>query len=165
MNKKRIVLLMLIVTIAITCWIGVQLAESGQIKRRINNGTLLYNMYPVKVYLSDEDYFVATFANGKPEKGIGFSASRQPIFMAGLDLINISGVHCYLGKTLAEIEKEFGSFHVDIGSGFFMPSYFTEDGYLVVFSVNRSTTVVERIGKIDLLTGQSVECFPLVEDN
>ena len=164
MKKKKIVFFLLAVSIVIACWAGIQFTEKGQIKRRINNGTLLCNMYPVKVYLTNDCYCAAVFVNGKPVKGAEFSKSRQPVFTAGLDLVNIPDIQCYLGKTLTDIEKEFSSFHVDIGSGGFMPSYLTEEGYLVIFSVNRSTKVVERVGKVDLFTGESVEWFPFAED-
>ena len=165
MEKKRLVFFLLIVTIIIACWAGVRFVEKGQIERRINNGDLLYNMYPVKVYLRNEFYCVAIFTNSKPVKGAEFSASRQCVFTDCLDLVNIPDIQCYLGKTLTDIESELGAFHVDMGSGGFMPSYLTEDGYLVIFTVNRSTKVVERVGRIDLFTSESTEWFLLVEDN
>ena len=40
-----------------------------------------------------------------------------------------------------------------------MPSYLTEDGCLIVFSINRDTNIVERAGKLDLFTGESVEWY------
>lgn len=125
----------------------------------ISNGQLLCNMYPVNTYLSDKDYCVAIFENGEPIKCVVFSNTRQPIRSIGIIPVTNSELQRYLGQSLTEIENELGAYHVDIGSGGFMPSYLTEDGCLIVFSINRDTNIVERAGKLDLFTGESVEWY------
>lgn len=116
-------------------------------------------MYPVNTYLSDKDYCVAIFENGEPIKCVVFSNTRQPIRSIGIIPVTNSELQRYLGQSLTEIENELGAYHVDIGSGGFMPSYLTEDGCLIVFSINRDTNIVERAGKLDLFTGESVEWY------
>ena len=68
-----------------------------------------------------------------------------------------------IGNALNDVENAFGEYHVDIGSGGFMPSYVTDDGYLITFSVDRDTNVVEHVGKTDLFSGESVEWYFLHE--
>ena len=124
----------------------------------------LYNAYPIKVFYDEQVYTIVILKNDNVIKGVQYSANRIPCNTVGLDLISHGEISSYLGITIDDVEADLGEYHIDIGSGGFLPSYLTEDGYLLVFSVNRSTKVVERVGTIDLFTGESVEWFPFTGD-
>ena len=124
----------------------------------------LYNAYPIKVFYDEQVYTIVILKNDNVIKGVQYSTNRIPCNTVGLDLISHGEISSYLGITIDDVEADLGKYHIDIGSGGFLPSYLTEDGYLLVFSVNRSTKVVERVGTIDLFTGESVEWFPFTGD-
>lgn len=156
--RKRPIIVFLLAVIAISAFLlGIRFTEKGQIRQMISNGQLLCNMYPVNTYLSDEDYCIAIFENGEPIKCVVFSETRQPIRSIGIKPVTNFELQHYLGQSLTEIENEFGAYHVDIGSGYFMPSYITLDGYLVSFTFMAEDEEVTQIGKTDLFTGESIE--------
>ena len=119
----------------------------------------IYNMYPIKAYCDGQTVFVIILDNGKVVKGASFSSDRVASYTASIDLISLNDIRTYLGTVLRDIENNLGRYHVDIGSGGFMPSYLTKDGYLLILSVNRDSQIVEHVGAIDLFTGESVESY------
>jgi len=119
----------------------------------------IYNAYPIEVFFDEQVYTVVILDNESVVKGAEFSVDRVARYTVELDLISINEINLYLGDTFRNVEVDFGKYHVDIGSGGFMPSYLTEDGYLIVFSINRDTNIVEHVGKLDLFTGESIEWY------
>ena len=119
----------------------------------------VYNAYPVKVFCVDQIYAVVILSNDNVAKGAEFSIDRSALTTMGIDLISIDNIRNYLGMTLDNVVSDFGRYHVDVGSGGFMPSYLTTDGFMIVFSVNRDSQAVERVAKMDLFTGESIEWY------
>ena len=67
-------------------------------------------------------------------------------------------INQYLDKSLNELKENFGEVHADIGSGFYIPAYITENGYLICLEVEND--IVYDVIKRDLLTDVIVECLP-----
>ena len=117
----------------------------------------LYSIFPIYAYSSDGLYSVVVIENGTVCKAVSYSQNREAEIVLNLHLVKIEDNQDLLGKSLSELEELLGEYHVDIGSGFFIPSYFTVDGYLVSFTL--SDNVISHIGKTDLLTGDPVEWY------
>ena len=114
------------------------------------------------VYNVDDVFAVVILEDGDVEKAVQFSRSRIPSDVFNFDLKSVKNIEHYLGKTDSDIEHIWGECHVNIGSGMSMPSYVTNDGHLISFTIING--IVHRVGKIDLLSGESVECYNLYTD-
>lgn len=119
----------------------------------------MYSLYPIKVYLDDDDYSVVISEDARALKCVEFSADRQVKRTIGIEPVVIQDMQNYLGKTLTDVENEFGVYHLDFGSGFFIPSYITADGYLICFTIAHKHDTICHVGKTDLFTGESVEWY------
>ena len=64
----------------------------------------------------------------------------------------------YLDKSLNELKEKLGDVHADIGSGFYIPAYITENGYLIYFEVEND--ILYEIVKLDLLTNEVIDRQP-----
>ena len=159
MVKKVIIAILIATMIVISFFCCIKVAEYRGLVHLTRNNKPLHNIYPLKVYLDDGNYVVVVFENGKAVKGVRFSEGRQPVNTIGLKLTTIANLEQYLGEDLNAIESQFGSYHVDIGSGFFMPSYITTDGYLICFTIEVQHGNIIHVGKTDLYSGESVEWF------
>lgn len=117
----------------------------------------VYTIYPIYMYRQNGMYAVVVSGNRTVEKAVTYSENREADQIYRLELAEVENIQEYLGLRLEEVEALLGEYHVDMGSGFFIPSYLTVDGYLVSFTV--SDHVVTRVGKTDLLTGEAVEWY------
>ena len=54
-----------------------------------------------------------------------------------------------------ELKEKIGQPHVDIGSGFYIPAYITEDAYLICFELENDN--IFEVIKRDLLTNKIVD--------
>ena len=158
MKKFIFAILAVVLVIAIglvvkACW------NNGQLQRLLENSEFVYESAPIAVYRKDGLYVVTVEDTQKALKGIMFSPDRQVIRTYGIEPVEISDISPYLEKTWEELENDYGTFHMDIGSGLYLPSYITTEGYLVTFSFNRSGGTNTHVGKMDLFTGDSVEWY------
>ena len=83
---------------------------------------------------------------------VQFLADRTCIDDGGLSLIDNDELQTFLGKDLQCI----GNCHVDLGSGFFIPSYITTDGYLISFYVDENNIIYSAIKKDLFSTGDGL---------
>lgn len=89
------------------------------------------------------------------KKIVEFSSDRKCLGTGGLTLVTNTDFNRYIGKNLNEIIGELGEVHADVGSGFYVPSYITVDGYLICFEIENDT--VYEVIKRDLLKNVVVE--------
>lgn len=111
-----------------------------------------YSIFPISVYETDKCYIIVVSADGI---GAEFSKDRQCIAYFETIPIKSKEIHDYLNKKFSFVEESLGKYHVDVGSGFFIPSYITQDGYLICFHVDDN--YITYVQKIDLFTGEYVE--------
>lgn len=84
-----------------------------------------------------------------------FDNHRQSCFCNDLELIKNEDFSQYLGRDYSCVQESIGKPHLDVGSGFFIPAYITEDAYLICFGVEKNKVV--QIGKMDLLSNKLIE--------
>lgn len=157
MGKRRTIGIVLILLLLFSGCVGNTNLET--LKQVYAQEQPVYSAYPMMTYSGDYVYTVVILSNSKVIKGVEFSADRIPNYTVDMKLIQLEDIQIYLGNALNDVENALGEYHVDIGSGGFMPSYVTDDGYLITFSVDQDTNVVEHVGKTDLFSGESVEWY------
>ena len=86
------------------------------------------------------------------QKQIVFSSDRQCLYKQGMELVGNMDFAEFLDGEFADVTDKLGQPHTDIGSGFYIPSYITEDAYLISFYVEDEK--ISKIVKRDLLTGK-----------
>lgn len=107
------------------------------------------------VYQTNGTYTVIISDDGTIRKKVEFSSDRKSRDVQGLSLLKTKNISQYLGKNINELETNLGEFHSDIGSGFYIPIYITEDGFAVCFHVEND--IVFEVIKHDLLSNSVVE--------
>lgn len=157
MKKIIIVLLLILLTL---------LGSSKNYTIRIGDSMTMINnqqtpfifLNSLSVFRTNNTYTVVVEKKGMVQKIVEFSSDRKCRTAQGLDLVKNEDINQYLGKSLNELKEKFGEVHADIGSGFYVPSYITETGYLICFEVEND--IVYEVIKRDLLTNEVVKCLP-----
>ena len=72
-----------------------------------------------------------------------------------LEFIKDEELEHFLNLNFNEIIKKFGQPHVDVGSGFYLPAYITEDADLICFELEND--IVVDVIKRDLFTNEITE--------
>lgn len=155
MKKRVIVTLLLIILTLSGCQINTntQVDESTTMINTQQTPFIFLNT--LSVFQTSNMYTVVIGGNEKDKKIVEFSSDRECLSVQGLVLVKHGELNQYLGKTLIELESQYGKVHADVGSGFYIPSYITEDGYLLSFVVEDDIAVA--VLKRDLLTGVITE--------
>ena len=86
---------------------------------------------------------------------VEFSSDRKCRRIQGFDLVNNSDISQFLNVDFNELTEEISQPHVDVGSGFYIPAYITEDANLVCFELENEI-VIEVIQR-DLFTNKIVD--------
>lgn len=123
--------------------------------------TPFFECNPVYVYNINDVYSVVIIGNGNVSSAVSFSAKRELLDTFNIDISSIDSIAKYLGASLADLQNELGAYHTDIGSGLFMPTYISADGYLVCFTIIDG--FVMYAGRTDLLSGDATEWYSLEE--
>ena len=113
----------------------------------------------ISVYQTGTSYLVLTEYRGKATGMLEFTDERTLVKHEEILPPEITDIRILLGKTLEDVECEYGNYHVNTGSGFFIPSYITMDGYLVKMWIEDG--VVAHVSKIDLFSGTGTEWYAL----
>lgn len=102
------------------------------------------------IVIRQEEKFIVLIHDGKNIlKKVEFNAGRSVLNCEQIVLKEDVEINKYFNRPFKELVKCFGEEHTDIGSGFYLPSYVTTDGYLLVFSVESG--IISNVSKIDLL--------------
>lgn len=127
----------------------------GEQMKDINNKHIPYiSMNALNVYKNNDNYCIVIEEEGVSQKLVEFSAERQSCKVQGLSLIKNQDINKYLNMNICKIKEELGRPHVDIGSGFYIPAYITDDAYLIYFGLEND--IVFEVSKCDLLTNNVV---------
>lgn len=86
---------------------------------------------------------------------VEFSSDRKCRRIQGSDLVNNSDISQFLNVDFNELTEKIDQPHVDVGSGFYIPAYITEDANLVCFELENEI-VIEVIQR-DLFTNKIVD--------
>ena len=157
-NVKKILLFLLSMMIFLS-------ACSNKDKYKIEVGESMNNinsqyrphitMGALSVYKTGGNYLIIIEDDGMVQKLVEFSSDRTCLYIQGLDLIKSGNLNRLMNNTFNELREKIGSPHVDIGSGFYIPAYVTEDANLVCFELEDEiiTGIIQR----DLLTNKIVD--------
>lgn len=107
--------------------------------------------YPsVRVFETHNGYKVYFLEGEHIQGSLYFSKDRQLKEHWNVNAIGSENAAVFFGKSLEEITKEYGDPHADIGSGFYIPAYVSEDAHLVVLYMENNT--VYKVTVKDLIT-------------
>lgn len=112
----------------------------------------------LSVFQVNDTYTIVVEENGIAQKIVEFSSDRKCCTVQGLVLAKDEDINEYLDKSLNELKEKLGDVHADIGSGFYIPAYITENGYLIYFEVEND--ILYEIVKLDLLTNEVIDRQP-----
>lgn len=160
--KKIIIVLLLIVTTLLGCKNNLNIRIGDSMTMINNQQAPFIFLNSLSVFRTNNTYTIVVEKNGVAQKIVEFSSDRKCRTVQGLVLAKNEDVNQYLDKSLNELKEKFGEVHADIGSGFYVPAYITEQGYLIYFEVEND--IVYEVIKRDLLTDVIVERLPQQED-
>lgn len=155
--KNIIVLLLMILTLS-GCQKNTNIQIGDSMTMIDNQQTPFIFLNSLSVFRTDNTYTIVVEKNGVAQKIVEFSSDRKCRTVQGLVLVKNEDINQYLDKSLNELKEKFGEVHADIGSGFYVPAYITENGYLIYFEVEND--IVYEVVKRDLLTDVIVERLP-----
>lgn len=152
---KKLIAFLVLVTVLFAACSHSHKSEVGDSMNNINNQYTSYiTLNALSVYETGKSYFI-TIDDGKIiQKLAEFSPDRNCLRIQGFDLIKNCHLNQFLSINFNELTEKLGQPHVDIGSGFYIPSYITEDAYLICFELEND--VIIDIIKRDLLANQIV---------
>ena len=108
-----------------------------------------------------DKYVIKVSQVGEKEKYVYFSGEREILKTKRVHPLKAEDIQIHVGKRSTDVLAQYGEPHADIGSGFYIPAYITEDAYLISIQVD-SDGIISRVAKYDLLyTGDD---FPLVTE-
>ena len=130
--------------------------EVGQSMSKINEEySSVFSFNALSVYKVNEVYCVIIEDGHTVQKFAEFSASRSCLNKQGLELIRFYDVNLFLNKDFNGLIEEIGQPHVDIGSGFYIPSYVTEEAKLI--SLYIEDDLVVDVIVYDLFSGETTD--------
>ncbi len=153
---KRIIALLLFVAILFSACSSSHKFEVGESMSKINNQYTPYiTINALSVYEISENYLITIDDGSIVQKLVEFSFERECRRIQGFDLIKNGDINQFLNMNFNKLIEKIGQPHVDVGSGFYIPAYVTEDANLICFELENET--VFEVIKRDLLTNKIVD--------
>lgn len=153
---KRIIVFLVFVTIIFSACSSGYRFEVGESMSKINNQyTPLITINALSVYEISENYLMTIDDGGIIQKLVEFSPDRKCHRIQGLDLIKNDDIEQFLNINFNQLIENWGQPHVDVGSGFYIPAYVSEDANLICFELENN--IVIEVIKRDLLTNKIVD--------
>jgi len=113
-----------------------------------------YRHNTLTAYRQDDEYIVIIENFGEPYKQAVFTSDRKCVKTYSISLIPAFHESTHTGTNWDEIQQKFGLPHTDTGSGFYIPTYVTEDAHLVKYIVGAEG--IEGITVTDIITKEIV---------
>lgn len=153
---KRIIAFLVFVTILLTACSSGYKFEVGESMSKINSQyTPFITINALSVYGISENYLIIIDDGGVIQKLVEFSPDRKCHRIQGFDLIKNDDINQFLNINFNQLTGKIGQPHVDVGSGFYIPAYITEDANLICFELEND--IVIEVIKRDLLTNKIVD--------
>lgn len=153
---KKIIAFLVFVIIIFSACSSVYKFEVGESMNKLNNKyTPFITINALSVYEIGENYLIIIDDGGIIQKLVEFSRNRKCCRIQGLDLIKDDYIEQFLNTDFDQLVKKIGRPHVDVGSGFYIPAYVTEDANLICFELEND--IVTEVVKRDLLTNKIVD--------
>ena len=100
------------------------------------------------------EYIITVSTMGEKEKVVYFSHERKVLKAKDIEPLRTENWQSLVGKSMTDIIEQYGVPHADAGSGFYIPSYVTENAYLILICLDKDEIVSEIIVE-DLLPGNN----------
>ena len=108
-----------------------------------------------KIFIDEKSFVVVVEKNQGISGIVVFSPDGKVLHSEKITPINDENIRQFCGKSVEELEKQYGRFHCDIGSGFYIPAYITNHATIVFFEIGNG--IIERISSIDIITKKTME--------
>ena len=148
--KRNIVIFLFILIL----FSGCSNVKSEQVSMIKNKYKPCITINALTVYKTEDNYFISIDYHDN-YKTVEFTFDRKCNQSNGLKLIKDEELEHFLNLNFNEIIKKFGQPHVDVGSGFYLPAYITEDADLICFELEND--IVVDVIKRDLFTNEITE--------
>lgn len=153
---KKIVVFLLAAAILFSACSGRQKVSVGESISSIHKQYTPYlTINPLSAYEIGGNYWMTIDDGDTVQKLTEFSPDRTCLRTQGLRLIEINDICQLLNVSVDSLTEKLGQPHADIGSGFSVPAYITENADLICFELENGI-VVEIILR-DLFTGEIVD--------
>ena len=153
---KRIIALLIFVTILFSACSSNYKIEVGESMSKINNQYTPYtNINALSVYKINNNYLLIMDDGDIVQKLVEFSPDRRCQRVQGIGLIKNYDTKQFLNVAFSQVIEKIGQPHVDVGSGFYIPAYVDEDAYLICFELENE--IVIEVIKRDLFTNRIVD--------
>lgn len=152
---KKIAFFLFIIVIIFSGCANNSKFKVGEHMSEINKmNTPYYTMNALSAYNVKSNYIIVIENESVVLKQVEFSPERKIIRTHGIDLVKCEDLNRLLGMDIAKLKEELGQPHVDVGSGFYIPAYITDDAYLICIELEDD--IVFEVIKRDLLTSNIV---------
>lgn len=158
MGKKRIwrkvgeyVLMLLMVSPLLYAFSLPKGGRNENLVDRSELGVPFLHFCALSVYKRKGQYLITVYEDNAIRKTCTFTPERVCTDVQGMTLIEDQPVERFIGVDINTVQTLLGKPHADIGSGFYIPAYITEDAYLIYFQFEGDE--VFGVFKRDLLTG------------
>ena len=153
---KKIVVFLLAAAILFSACSGRHKVSVGESISSIHKQYTPYlTINPLSAYEIGGNYWMTIDDGDTVQKLAEFSPDRTCLRTQGLRLIEINDICQLLNVSVDSLTEKLGQPHIDIGSGFSVPAYITDDAELLCFELENDS-VVEIILR-DLFTGEIVD--------
>lgn len=159
MKKKRIwrkvgeyVLMLLMVSPLLYAFSLPKGGRNENLVDRSELGVPFLHFCALSVYKQEDQYLITVYEDDAIRKTCTFTPERVCTDVQGMTLIEDQPAERFVGVDINTVQTLLGKPHADIGSGFYIPAYITENAYLISVSFEKDKAVM--VLKYDLLTGE-----------
>lgn len=123
-------------------------AESAKmqvsVKRQEKPASIPYLWYPSLSARDEQGVYIITVSKyGNRDKFVHFSDEREILKTNGITPLDIEDPQAFVGMEWSDIIAQYGQPHADVGSGFSIPSYITNNAVLITFDFDDNDIVTE----------------------
>ena len=152
---NRIIILLFFMTILFSACSGYEVEVGEPMSKISSQYTPYITINALSAYKINDSYLITINDGNIINKLVEFSVERQCHRVQGFDLIKNGDINQFVNMNFNELKEKIGQPQVDIGSGFYIPAYITEDAYLICFELENDN--IFEVIKRDLLTNKIVD--------
>lgn len=153
---KKMVAFLLVMVILLSACSNSHKFRVGESMSSINKEYAAYIMLnTLSAYKINGNYLITIEDGGTIQKLAEFSPDRKCRRIQGVDLLKGNGISQFLNANFNDLAEKIGQPHADVGSGFCIPAYITEDANLICFELENE--IVIEVIRRDLFTNEIVD--------
>ncbi len=154
---KRTILLLIAAVVVLALTAAVIIV----VHHKTNAPTIPYLWYGSLTAIEEDNVYIITISTvGEKDKTIHFSETRRILKTKGIKPLKPEEIQIFEGMDMAAVIEQYGEPHADAGSGLYIPSYITQDAYLIQVLLDKENKVREII-KEDLINSKNSS--PVIE--